>query len=442
MAKLVITIDTQAGESTSHSIPTPIYANRLKIVRDDFSIPPQLQQPPAPPPANSQPTQEQSTSSQTSAQSTSNKENAPPPTSALSDTLPPQILTLLSSIANNLITLFKNHPPHTIQRLAELILEPRLHYQTLPSYLHALDRVVHVTSGAHVFPLPPAIPDPSSATVLSNGTLASGADPLSVSWGNPATTPQPSLGSDESLGGALLTPITWLNKNTNGTHSPLEGEVKTESTEMIEGPNGPGGVETVSVSVNGISSHREATNSPSSSTSSERTAASLRAEGGVTQGELLRQEQRAGVVPAMQLQQGHNRGDSDGMGEDDEMPHARGPEEIGMEDMGPQGGSESQRGGPGMGMQGIDVEAAVGRRLNVENDEKVKEDESMSERNATPKREAEEDLSGDEKRVKEESETKSDAMEIVDADGKAEAEAKVGDAGENKGADAVDTTTV
>ena len=274
-----------------------------------------------------------------------------------------------------------------------------------------MDRVVHVTSGAHTFPLPPAIPDPSSATVLSNGTSASGVDPLSISWGNPATAQAAaSLGSDESLGGALLTPITWLSVK-NGTHSPMEGEVKTESTEMIDGPNGRGGVETVTVSVNGISSTR------GESTAAESAAATnLRDEGGVTQGELLRQEQRAGVVPVAQLD---GRGDSDGMGEEDELPHARGPEEIGMEDMGPQSTSGSERTGLGVSMQGIDVEAAVGRKIggtDGADDEEVKDEKHGTEEAAapaTPKREAEDDIGGEEKRLKDDA--KDENIELVDS---------------------------
>lgn len=372
-----------------------------------------------------------------------NKENAPP------DSLPYEIQGLLKSITSTLNLLFTKHPPHTIQRLAELLLYPRQHYRTLISYLHALDRVVHVTSGANIFPLPPAIPDPSSLSILSNGTSA--LNPSSISWSTPASAPAvSSLGSDESLGGALLTPITWLNRNGTGTHSPMEGEVKTESTEMIEGPNGPGGIETVSVSVNGISSI-----TASSSSSSDPDMAGLRAEGGITQGELLRQEQKAGVVPAVQLH--NNRGDSDGRGEDDEIPHARGPDEMTMEDMGPQRElSGTERIGPGVAMQGIDIEAAVGRKLT-----KTKEDEDMKpedeeeeskgkqvERASTPKREAEEELTSEGKRLKSE-EPESEAkvkedqdVEIVDADGKAASDKKTGEEGETKGADAVDTTTV
>jgi len=404
-----------------------------KIVHDDFPVP-TIPQPPtsqtvppsSPPQIQSQePSIVAETSSQisTGSSQSTNKENDPPPP-AETGTLPPQILELLSSITSTLETWFSKYPPHTIQRLAELILSPRQHYRTLPSYLHAVDRVVHVTSGANVFPLPPAIPDPSSAAVLSNGT--SSVDPLSISWGKSTQTQQPSLGSDESLGGALLTPITWLNKNGTGsrTHSPIGREVRTESTETIEGPNGPGGIETVSVSINGISSTREI---PSSSVND--TTTSLRAEGGVTQGELLRQEQRAGVVPAAQLT-GH-RADADGLGEEDEAPHARGPEEIGMEDMGPQTPSSlSERNGPGSRMTGIDVEAAVGRKLEPkEDDVKV---EAQPQRPSTPKRVAEENIGADEKRLKE-GEGKDTEMESMDADENAEEDMKSSESGENKG---------
>jgi hypothetical protein len=353
-------------------------------------------------------------------------------------TLPPQIQTLLNSIIQNLKTYFTEYPPHTMQRLAELILEPRLHYRTLPAYLHALDRVVHVTSGLNIYPLPPAVPDASGAKVLSNG-ISTGTDPNSISWGN--STNQHGLGSDESLGGALLTPIPWVqhaaqnaaNGDRNGHHSKaeLEGEVKTESTETIDGPNGAGSIETVSVSVNGIPSTSQSilTTIPSTSSSeASDNSESLRDQGGVTQGELLRQEQRAGVVPATQLASMRVQTE-DGSGEEDEAPHARGPEEIGMEDMGPQAA-----GSVGLAMHGIDVEAAVGRRAERDDGEADREERPPT----TPKREAEEDLQGPSKKAKED-----DAdMELVDADGRTELEPKFGEKGESRGSDAIDTSSV
>lgn len=350
--------------------------------------------------------------------------------------LPPQISSMLAEITSTLTTTFPKYPPHTFQRLAELVLLPKQHYRTLPTYLHALDRVVHVTSGLNIYPLPPAVPDVKTASLLSNGITDALAAP------SPWATP----GSDEALGGALLTPIPWLQPNhglggpssalstpgqrsPNGSRSPssaaasamgsneLEGEVRTESTETIDGPNGVGSIETVSVSVNGIPS--------------------MGARGiGVTQGELLRQEQRAGVVPVSHLVPSHHvhsanphaqvhrrasasptaessmnpgaaaaaAGQAAAMeaerksvsppdvgpsaapagnaenapanpdaplgsvaGSDEEKPHARGPEEIGPEDMGPQpGGSigSSSTTIGGVEMQGIDVEAAVGRKAS------------------------------------------------------------------------------
>lgn len=285
------------------------------------------------------------------------------------------------------------------------------------------------------------MPDATGARILSNGA-SSGTDPGSISWGT-STQVQATLGSDESLGGALLTPVPWLrnqsavtSSNGNSHIKDLDGEVKTESTETIDGPNGVGSIETVSVSVNGISSTTLAGNV--NAEKSGVSGVSLRAEGGVTQGELLRQEQRAGVVPVAQL--ANVRGD--GEGEEDEAPHARGPEEIGMEDMGPQAagtvGISMQQ-----GMQGIDVEAAVGRRAEGHGD--VKGETGPT----TPKRDAEDGMESANKRVKDDGNVKTEAirvdpdeMVVVDVDGRSEEDGKVGEKRENVGADTVDTSTL
>lgn len=263
---------------------------------------------------------------------------------------------MLTDIKTHLKT-FETHAPHTIQRLAEMILHPRAHYKALASYLHAVDRVVRVTSGTDTYPLPPAIPDMAGMDL--NGE--DGKDPAaSVSWSNPTTA---SLGTDEALGGALLTPIPWLARRSpeesNGESADGSGngggaQIHSEGSETIDGPNGMGRIETVSVSVNGIPSTGHAR--------------------GVTQGELLRQEQRAGVVPVNQLSRNHDtmaeddkvrdrdmEGNEEGE-EEEEIPHARGPEEIGVGDTGPQGVTTSYMGEDGVQMQDIDVEAAVGRK--------------------------------------------------------------------------------
>ncbi|GKT43092.1 uncharacterized protein ColSpa_03273 [Colletotrichum spaethianum] len=305
---------------------------------------------------------------------------------AASGSLPAQIAAMLDEI-NSVLSTFPKYPPHTIQRLAELVLEPRRHYRHLASYLHAVDRVVHVTSGANTYPLPPAIPDMATMTLLSNGSSNGQENPAAaVAWSNSTNSVASTVGTDEALGGALLTPIPWLTRRPSpGSSSPGSSngggpaEIRTESTETIDGPNGVGSIETVSVSVNGI---------PSMGASSSNRA--------ITQGELLRQEQEQGVVPVNQLvrqaeeaqhaaalrsgdggragspekqeqqkqeQQQEYAAGAAAAEEENEVPHARGPEEIGVGDLGPQSETTSfVAGGPGVEMQGIDVEAAVGRK--------------------------------------------------------------------------------
>lgn len=301
---------------------------------------------------------------------------------AATSSLPPELANLYTSIVGALKKQFGQEPPHTVQRLAELALYPQAHYRFLPPYLRALDRVVSVSSSTTVFPLPQAAV-PASTGILNGITPTSSTTP-------PAVSPTAAaLGSDESLGGALLTPIPWLqnrgSSGAGGSSSNANGnsELISESTEMVDGPNGAGRIETVSV-VNGALSSTtsapstgagpaaapatSATTSPSTGAASGNTAESLREAGAVTQGELLRQEQEAGVVPVGQsnprrgLLPGYAAAAAAGgeqkEGEatvdeekNDEIPYARGPEEVGAEDVGP------QQGGTG----GINLEAAVGR---------------------------------------------------------------------------------
>jgi hypothetical protein len=158
-------------------------------------------------------------------------------------------------------------------------------------------------------------------------------------------------------------------------------ELQRESTEIVDGPNGAGRIETVSV-VNGVmTTVYSPAPVPSQSTTSNSAAQqsgspalmeqTLRAEGAVTQGELLRQEQEAGVVPVSPRQLRMSAEEMRIMDADeqdeDEKPHARGPEEIGMEDLGPQ---EKHTG------TGLDMEHAVGRHrraASVERELKAQE---------------------------------------------------------------------
>ncbi|KAL8918733.1 MAG: hypothetical protein Q9172_005303 [Xanthocarpia lactea] len=298
-------------------------------------------------------------------------------------TLPPQLLSLLSSVQSNLRSSFAQAPPHTAQRLAELVIRPRAHYRTLPSYLRALDRVVSVSSPATLFPLP-------NTTSTAHGSYLNG-----------SITPAGGNGSDpdETLGGAALTPIPWLREGLHpGSGDRLVGsDLRTESTSVIDGPNGVGSVETVTVAVNG---------------SSRQSAAA------VTQGELIRQEQEAGVVPVPMtrstapLDTGRRKEDQ---GEEEEgMPHARGPEVIGMEDMGPQANSA-----------GFDVEAALGRKGEGETPPLRRTREEVQEK------EVDRDKDGD------------GDIDVVDADGISEGDVKKADkVGQKVGSDAADGSTI
>ncbi|KAF7557214.1 hypothetical protein G7046_g6094 [Stylonectria norvegica] len=341
---------------------THMIARLDKIAHEEFPIP-NLPPPPPPPqpPVSPLPSSPIETSSQEA-----NKENEPEPVEELPATqplepgaLPKQLADMLTVIVEHL-EYFKTHPPHTIQRLAELVLQPRAHYKALATYLHAVDRVVQVTSGTNTYPLPLAVPDMSSMNI-------NGEDPkdpaVGVAWSNPMAA---ALGTDEALGGALLTPIPWLARRSPESQSDTPGaQIHSESTETIDGPNGMGSIETVSVSVNGVPS-----------TGHTR---------GVTQGELLRQEQRAGVVPVSQLSRAQEAAseeeraryrdeDEEQAEEEEEVPHARGPEEIGVGDTGLQAITTSHVGEGGqVEMQDIDVEAAVGRKHDDEDTAKASE---------------------------------------------------------------------
>lgn len=361
------------------------------------------------------------------------------------DALPKQLADMVNEIKSH-IGSFKSYPPHTIQRIAELILCPRAHYKALASYLHALDRVAAVTSGTNTYPLPPPIPDMSM--IQLNGDEPN--DPaMAVSWSNPTSV---AVGSDEALGGALLTPIPWLTRDTPPPEAvvepPVGAQIHSESTETIEGPNGVGSIETVSISINGVPS--------------------IGHSRGVTQGELLRQEQRAGIVPVTQLTRPHDMmgegeqseaSEDQPMGDDDgeEAPHARGPDEIGVGDTGPQSETTSLMGEDGVEMEGIDLEAAVGRKhaddkgkSSAPGGEKSTADESASssssERAKSPsaesvssKREAEDDLEDDvvAKKVKEDPSSDGDTQMTLSSE-KAPDSAEPKDEGEPKEGEAKD----
>ncbi|ETN46455.1 uncharacterized protein HMPREF1541_00639 [Cyphellophora europaea CBS 101466] len=281
------------------------------------------------------------------------------PSNGLED-LPLSLIQLLNGILATLRASFSERPPHTIQRLAELILSPTKYYKTLPAWLRAVDRVVNVSSSADIFPL-------SEQTPLVNGvngeTLAPSGGILFPTDASTATRngyDSASLGSDESLGGALLTPIPWLRNGLSGGHDQAEhgGESEESSggtTASATGSSGdaqsdsPAAPEDEDDNLGEPIAHN--TELVSSTTADNSTLAAItpihdplvpeRPEGAVTQGELMRMEQEAGVVP---ISAGNgapppmpvSNGGEDMDAEDavDGPPHARGPDVVGAVDMG------------------------------------------------------------------------------------------------------------
>ena len=157
---------------------------------------------------------------------------------------------MIASIKETLTTTFSTAPPHTVQRLAELFQKPNEHYRSLPKFLRAVQRVISVSSTTDQFPLPSAVEYPTTGILNA-------------------------LGSDESLGGALLTPISWLRSGAVSTDS--ESDTKMN---------------------------------------------------GVSQGELLRQEQELDIQSSSSIPDGENN--------DKQKLHAQGPLKLGPEDLGPQ----------------------------------------------------------------------------------------------------------
>jgi hypothetical protein len=141
---------------------------------------------------------------------------------------------------------------------------------------------------------------------------------------------------------------------------------------MVEGPHGAGRIETVSVINGGLPPVSSTATTTLSSTTSPPTTGiaqiasshpdgeTLPSTGPVTQGEILRQEQEAGIVLSNPHSVVPNRSvlaDIEGASTildtvepEEEVPHARGPEIIGPEDTG------SVKLGTG-----LNIEGAVGR---------------------------------------------------------------------------------
>ena len=251
-------------------------------------------------------------------------------TSALSGALPPQLLSLYSTIQKTLTSKFSVSPPYTVQRLAELVLRPSSHYRTLPSYLRALDRVLSVSSTADGFPLP---------LIARNSAIENGVGETTSYFG--AGDPTVHTQTHDEFNGAALTRIPWLREPNHmlmNSDRPMAGDLHTESTSLIDGPNGAGSLETVTVSVNGMT--RTLKRDPLSLGSTQSETAHPGSEA-VHSGRIT----RSSAASALARQEEEEA--------DEERVHARGPDEIGVADMGPQAADRAAG--------DFDVEAALGR---------------------------------------------------------------------------------
>lgn len=271
---------------------------------------------------------------------------SPPPSSspeAMQPTpyadLPPACSVLLLEIKECLNTYFTTSPPYTIQRIAELVLDPKKHYSNLEKFLRALQKSTSVTSNISNFPLPYNEVEAASLASIALGSHA-----------------------EDSLGGARLTPIPWLEP-TQLTAGFLEGENGTHTVRPDAG--------------------------------------------GISQGELLRQEQELNIVPANQLTP-------------EEGQVHEGPPGIGAEDVGPQpegtkfkDAQGEQRGSsPPVPVEDedTDMDAELPEYKNEENTEKKEETKE-----ASPQDEAMEDEKEEVKEEKKE-EPKEEKKEVKKAD--------------------------
>jgi hypothetical protein len=245
----------------------------------------------------------------------------PKPTPTAAETAAAHLAAIRAALDPDGGGAFSRGPPHTLQRLAELVLRPREHYRHLPPFLAALVRVVSVSSTAAAFPLPGQIAAPAPAPgVLGAATAGAAAAPLVNGGGAGADGEAGAEGlgvdrraEEDSLGGARLTPIPWLLRRVSATPSsspempprrllPRDQVAVAAAAVSVAGVNGidgagpavgPHGPQLVLNGANGTNG------ALSSSVTVNGNAAALSADG------------------------------------DDEIPHARGPPEIGVEDTGP-----------------------------------------------------------------------------------------------------------
>lgn len=397
--------------------------------------------------------------------------STPQETNQQREQLPPEILQVLNGALSSLRTTFPQKPPHTIQRLSELVLYPRKHYRTLPAWLRALDRVVSVSSGADVFPLSDLPPQLNNGVASGiNGTEIGG-----ILFANKSSNEirngydRDALGSDESLGGALLTPIPWLKETDPLTSSGEEGPSdhildprhKVEDWQDRDSVDDDDFIGDPIIDTAATVADAQAIAAVAEEHANNGNLAPARRDGAVTQGELIRMEQEAGIVPVPHEDIGRIGDDEFGMGfgpeyEDEGTVHARGPDMVGTVDMGLVGGEQRQvrissppADDRDISNSSVDANNAQEvlqggtHKPSISNDE-GNEKEKGSETGESDQVAKDGDTTTFSTSGKKENEpTVGDDGDIVlvDADGAQDGEKKADSSGVNAGADAADATT-
>ena len=187
-----------------------------------------------------------------------------------------------------------------------------------------------MSSTADTFPLP---------LIATNSATENGVDETSSYLG--AGAPDIHNQTHDEFNGAALTRIPWLREPNHmlmNSDRQLAGDLRTESTSLIDGPNGAGSLETVTVSANGMTRtlKRDLLGLVPTQTEKAHPGSDAVQSGRIT---------RSSAASALARQQDEEM--------DEEIVHARGPDKIGVEDMGPQATDRAAG--------NHDVEAALGR---------------------------------------------------------------------------------
>ncbi|TFK27408.1 PPP4R2-domain-containing protein [Coprinopsis marcescibilis] len=133
----------------------------------------------------------------------------------------------------DLLNEFDDNPPFTIQRLCELLIEPKKHYKTVGKYLRAVEKSILVTSTYDAFPVPPPSAQPT-ITAIPAPTNGNGLHDISSNFQTifPRQGPAPSSSVPSSPSFATrgsFTPSTPLFSPIPFLHADARSRSKSRS---------------------------------------------------------------------------------------------------------------------------------------------------------------------------------------------------------------------